>query len=580
MSKNRFDLNDEFWDIDDMLPKKKNGAFFSSDTEAHEITVKADKPSKGEVIPPPSPEVSDRLKAAREAMRLAEEKHRRYNALSEGDRSKSVPNEPSEPNSDAETPVLTYVPESSALIKEVTVKLWPSRYSFYETFREQAQYYFDKEGTECEMLPFFSFTPQYSQLTAEGLRSYFYFRSKIRRGEYIKADYSYVLLLVFEIINLPDRLSPDEGCKQLMFIWKSYRKDFPKLDRHMSEWVADYCLIHKLEPDNVDGEIVKAASAGSLKEFYAGLDCESTSPFASALLAYSSVYDYRQSKFITEENKKLFEAHIKNSVIYALSKVEKEHGSVVPSLPGRGVRLLKTVRDAYAGALCAYNVKRRIEVSYVSCSRSIELRKAVTDTVKFAENHVRAMLGIRSRFHTPDLSTHLKEAVKEYFAPYKKTAKKEKVIESVPEYDALYEPYNAELSLDDAKSIEERSWVTTELLTEGIEEFSDPEQTPERILPEENEGSAEAPQPREENTPFLPCSEDGYIKEALECLLKGDEKGFNDIAESKSMLPDALCEAINDRMYDVVADIVAENVNGKYSLIPDYIEEITEWMKK
>ena len=50
------------------------------------------------------------------------------------------------------------------------------------------------------------------------------------------------------------------------------------------------------------------------------------------------------------------------------------------------MRPAKIVRDAFCGSLCARNVKRRLEVEYLSHSRSQEQRLYITDIVKHAEN--------------------------------------------------------------------------------------------------------------------------------------------------------------------------------------------------
>ena len=427
--------------------------------------------------------------------------------------------------------------------------------------------YFDREGNECPREPFFSFTPQYVQMTRRQLEFYFYFRSKIRRGETVKADYSYILLLIYEIINVPDLLPPENGLDMLVFIWESYRREFPKLDRHLSEWVCDYCLIHKLDgryiPPSVSGE---AARSCSLKEFYAGLNAVDGSPYATALFSYASLYDYRNSKFITDENRALFDKHIKAAFVYAFTKAENEHLTVFAPVGKVAMTPIKTTRDAFVGALCAYNVKRRIDISYLSVSRSAELRYAVTDAIKFAENNVRAMLGIRSRFHTPNLALPLRHAIEEYFAPYKKELKKEQTKDApAPEYDVLYEPISHELSLSDAKNIEEHSWVTTELLTEGIEEY-ELEETETIVIPEKT------PEPDDNEA-------DDQVAKALICLINNDKQGFTELSHDMGILPDALCEAINDRLYDTLGDIAVEHGDDGFSIVVDYMEEISQWLK-
>jgi hypothetical protein len=73
---------------------------------------------------------------------------------------------------------------------------------------------------------------------------------------------------------------------------------------------------------------------------------------------------------------------------------------------------------------------------------------------------------------------------------------------------------------------------------------------------------------------------DGNITKALILVLENNSEGFEKLAHELGMLPDALCEAVNDRLYDFVGDIVIEKNNGKYQAIVDYLEEIKEWMKK
>lgn len=582
--KNAFERNDDFWDIEDMLPKRRVGAVFSKDTDAEEISVGSSQAEKrGQAIPKMSDEVSERLRIARETLSKAEEKHHRYTATAFGDRTTHYP--PSfDQDRPSDEPLFSYSPKWNPLVKEVTVKLWPARYSFYEQFRLDAEHYYEKEGKEAPHVPFFSFTPQFSQLSPEQLAFYLYFRRRIREGDPIKADYSYVLLLIFEIINLPHLLPPEKGVALLCLIWKSYRSLYPKLDRHLSEWVCDYCLIHRLDLRDLSGLPVSEAIRGcALKEFYVGGDLDSGSPFATALFSYASGYDYRSSKFITEENRSLFDTHIKGAFIYAFTKAEREHQTVFAPIGQSSMIPLKTVRDAYNGALCAYNVKRRIEVSFLSCSRSAELRYAVTDTIKFAENQIRAMLGIRSRFHTPNLAIPLRSAVEEYFAPYKKEVKKEAERQTVNEYDALYEPVRAELSLDYALDIEGRSWATTELLTEGLEGYCDETAQTEA----ENQAAEKANAPSASQNEKTPEAEngayaesDGWVRDALALCIDGNKDGFVALSHSLGMLPDALCEAVNDRLYDHVGDIVIENLDGEYTAVVDYLEEIKEWMKK
>lgn len=586
-----FDRNDDFWDISTLLPQKKRGGVFSSDTDTVEIAVTPTPESrKGEPIPPPP---SDRLRLAKEALKKAEQKHHDYVAAAFGDRKASDTRSthdrserapaaqdgeasPTEEVTPSEEPLFSYSPEGNALLQTVTVRLWPSRYSFYERFRTDAQRYLTATAAPCEHVPFFSFTPQYSQLSRDQLNYYLYFRSLLYRGECPKADFSYLLLFIYEIINLPDRIPPEKGLTLLTDLWRAYRNSYPKLDRLLSEWVCDYCLIHRLSPPAAlcDGTMEKATESASLREFYVGSDTASPSPYASALFAYASAYSWKNSKFITDDNRALFERHIRGAFLYAFDKAEKEHSAVFVPLGEKAMTPVRTVRDAFNGALCAYNVKRRLEIRYLSCSRSVELRYTVTDVIKFAENQVRSLLGIRSRFHTPNLALPLRQAVEEYFAPLKKAKKKDAPQAEPPAYEALYEPAHEALSLSLAKDMEEKAWATTELLTEELPDEDLPEAPPNALSPSE---------PYPVPSPAAPIPDDGekaFFIEALTHCLHRDHRAFAALAATRHLLPDALAEAINEHLYDVVGDVVLEEGEDGYHLVTDYLEEITEWMKK
>lgn len=557
--KDIFEMNDSFWDIDKMLPKKRSFSRFSSDTEAVKIDVPSSSNAKNEKS---TWTTAERLDFAKKTLKMAQEKHNRYASAAFADKD-FLKNHDFKEAVNADEPLLTYTPSCNPFIKEVTVKIWPSGYSFYQQFRSDAQRLYSKTGSECPSVPFFSYTPQYSQLSREQLKFYLYFRERLREGEPIPADYSYILLLIYEIINLPDIIPCEEGIKLFNTIWLTYTPSYPKLERHLFEWVCDYCLIHKLENPSLDKGFIRSASkTSSVKEYYLGLSESTGSPYANALFSNVSSYDYKTSKFYNEESAELFDKHIKASFIYAFTKAEKEGQTIFAPLGRSSMISHKISRDAYAGALCAYNVKRRIEISYLSCSHSVKLRYAVTDAVKFAENQVRAILGIRSRFHTPNLAMPLRNAIEEYFSPLKKERKKEMHPTPVPEYDSLYEPVQSEFTLSYAKEIEQRSWATTALLVEDTEEAA--EETHEKAKTE----------------PAFKNEEDNYIKDALSALTKNNIQAFLQIASENSLLPDALAEAINEKMYDIICDIAVTTENGGYSVIPDYMEEIQEWMKK
>ena len=207
----RNEEKDGFWDIEKLIPKKKAPTLSPFATKPAVVDYSVAVPT------------SDNTEKKREEQKLTFAGMR----MEEGE---------------AET---TYFPENT-LIKSVTVRRPKERYDFYDSFRKAALLYFDCPGEKCEFAQFYSYMPQYSQLTKAQKSYYFYWRQEMRCGRFIRTDYSYLYLYVYEIINLPDRIEPEKGIKLLTSLWREYRKALPRMDMYFSIWVRDYCLVHEL----------------------------------------------------------------------------------------------------------------------------------------------------------------------------------------------------------------------------------------------------------------------------------------------------------------------------------------------
>ena len=131
----------------------------------------------------------------------------------------------------AEADLITSYEPDNVLLRKVSVYRWPNQYHFYEKFIRNAHLSHAAVGHECPRVPFFSYIPQYSQLTRGQAHYYFWFRDNAREGRYLDADISYVLLYVYEIINLPDEIEPTSGAVLLCRLWNAYRGHHRELDK-------------------------------------------------------------------------------------------------------------------------------------------------------------------------------------------------------------------------------------------------------------------------------------------------------------------------------------------------------------
>lgn len=514
------------WELDGILPPKKNAGIFSHDTDAVEITVDV-----------PSPDSSGKGKIPKR------EEIKSYTA----------------------EPLISYTPSFNSLFVKIDVWRWPSKYTFYERFKSDAEKYFNRTHDECYLIPFFSYVPQYVQLTYDQLNWYFWWRDNIRRKTYLRTDYSYILLYIYEIINLPELIPPIDGVKLLYEIWEAYHDVFPKLDKPAVEWICDYCIINQLEPpyNIISPKLMSVIfENASLKEFFIKNDSDSL--FSLDLM---SNYNWRDSKYITDDSYITFNEHINGAFKYTI-KCLSERDSQTIFGPDTLIKT-KTSRDAYSGSLCAYNIKRRIDIEYYSPIRSVGLRNFVTAIVKCAENGVRSMLGIKARFSVNDLSAEIKGYVSEYFAQFKAPPKKsDKKSEPIPEYEKYYEAESKGLSLERAYEIEQSSWQTTDSLVEAFDTENEHDIKIEPVPEQINEND-------EDN------AENNIVISALKYLLDGDNTSFDRLAAENNMLPDTLAETVNEAVYDIVGDIVIENDssgNGGFAVISDYITDVEEFI--
>ncbi|MBE6558882.1 MAG: hypothetical protein E7661_07765 [Ruminococcaceae bacterium] len=590
---------DEFWDIDRLLPQQKSAPKYTPVTtrktpEAIEIEVPSPKEPKKPVIRTVTvpPTGSSPLSFSHEEKPVADD--------IPPDRRESVVGEKAGP-----IPVLLceYAPDN-LLLHNVKVYEWHSNYHYFDQFIKDAVAYARVGGKETKAEPFFSYFPQYAQLNRRQRAWYLYWRDQVRAEIYPQTDYAYILLYLFELINLPVEEDMAEEHRDLMAkVWMAYRKTYPQLDHYACEWLCDYCLIHRLSAPILHllpalGQIISMAR---LKEFYlsamisVGNDKVNVAS-AKVLLSYSCQYDYRKSKFYSGEHKALFDDVIPRALAEVFPMLIAR-GQPVAGLHGGQSYMQDSVvsRDAFVGALCAYSCKRRIELSYASFSRSHDLRFLVGDMVKHVENRIRAAILVRSKLTTHFLTVPLRQALDTWLddhLPSPEVAKRRAEMNKPrPEYEALYDLPHTAVSIESADAIEQSSWETTKIL---VEAFVDEELSP---VPEEgmdditsvpiSSPPLEESAPAAETAPSCESPEDvdspllqalGDRAEFVLAVLRRDRAGQKAYCAVHKKLPDAVVDEINDLTveHEIFDMIIEENGCGGYQIIEDYRDMIKE----
>jgi len=476
-------------------------------------------------------------------------------------------------------PLLSYRP-AGGLVHEVRVYPWKNQYTYYEQFARFAVRHVNVEGSACPEVDFFSYMPQYSQMNRAQLAYYFWWRTNFRRGTCLHASYAYLLLFLYEIINLDDQISPQTGQENMLRLWLSYREHHPRLDVLVREWLCDYSLLHRLPPPRLPERDVREMIAGAqLKEFYVSA-AEGDAAFTDAMLYFCSNYDYRKSKFFSPDTAPHFHRALRGAVEVALRYQREKMGENATRQRG-----YSTVgRDAFSGAICSYRLKRHIEVDFSSFSHTHELRFVITDVLKYAENALRAALGIKSRLSVYEVGGELRQLLDAYLKevlPARTPKRAEREAEAMPEYERRYEVESRPLSLTNATRIEESSWATTKRLVEAFADEA-PMENAEKPAPSagimpKTPSAPPPPEPVSAPATAAAAAAEGEFAAALGTLAgflplaaTGDRQAQRAFALSVGQMPDAVADRINAVAEELLGDIVLEDAGGYYTVIEDY----------
>lgn len=522
------DKRDDFWDIEKLIPKKKSSlATFSTKEKTVDFIIAGDT-----------------------------EKNKDNNKLTLN----SLPHE--------DEKSFTYKCES-AFIRTVTIKRFNDKYDFYGNFRKAALVYYDYKTSKCDFIPFYSYMPQYAQLSSEQKNFYFYWRDLVRRKKYIKTDYSYLYLYVYEILNLPDKISADEGLDLLISLWRAYRGELPAIDANMSLWVQDYCLVYGIPcpTEKIADFIFDAIGTSEFKEFYLSDIASMGEDGVGAMIAYLSDYDWRRGRYAGGESRELYRKHLLGAMGMLIEALWKSG-----RISSRTGELARITRSAFRNSLCTHSVKCRLEIEYVPVSRFDDIRRFVTAAVKYTENKLRAMLGVKSRISVKELPDEYKGIIDSYFSDIFEKVNRERKKVMEPEYERLYDAVSTGISHEGADEIERLSWSTTARLVSEEEEslISEP------LLAKEDETVQTDSFADDTEAYSLSRDEIAFVH----ATLNQDIDAIKAIPNKLGMVGDAIKDKINEAFVDSLGDIVIEGDFPKLYIISDYEEDIKEWLLK
>lgn len=466
--------------------------------------------------------------------------------------------------------------------------------------------------------------PVYMAMSNSQLRTYFTWRTDVRRGKYHEVDKPYVLLYCFELLNKIGVSSAAEAFGRLLDLWEGCRSFARYLDEILPRWLKDFYVyndITALYPDIT--QYLEASDGGGENRFTAEFESGDYGGKLDYLSEYSA-YNIKGSIFLSDSTRPLLngacEAALKALAAYfeergidiaelLCGKVRKDYSWV----PFRGAVVdlermdgFRTLRLNAAERYCVKRGEPSLEVFDFSPSRGFigyllksveaELRRhtkfkrRIIPNIAMLQNDIRNREKLMAAVTAEEFERLIPSAVEEYcrkngITPAEKPRKRaedtpvgyvrEKVEIDVSKLGRIREQSDelakklivgdiTDITTPDEDDIEEIS------MTIADDDFAD------RIADCAELSPAEDEPPLERNAAFssLPGEWQDFANEltptqlaVLKHMRGGTAAAY---CRENGLLPETVCEEINTAALETVLDVVTEG--GE--IVPDYAAEI------
>ncbi len=268
---------------------------------------------------------------------------------------------------------------------------------------------------QASFVPFMRYGPTYDAMTAAQRRWYFYWRGQARDGQHIDTDLSYIFVHVYELINNVGVASAADGYRQLRRLWMGYRARYPQLDTHLADWLMDYLLANRCEPDAVRAHVEALPPGARVRDpdLLLGYALGGAPPRLPVALLEALV-DYRlgASAFYRDGHQDLVDT--------TLPRVLRRVDAHLLGTAGVGVfdlfrpHAMETVRrDLFRSAVYDASPRPLVTTAVVPYSKHRPLRAFLTALVKHTENRLREVAGYGGRLRGDALEPAIQAVVDE-----------------------------------------------------------------------------------------------------------------------------------------------------------------------
>ncbi len=315
------------------------------------------------------------------------------------------------------------------------------------------------------------FAPTMISLNCEQRNYFYYFCKTVEEKKVIQTSFAYIRLYLCKVLRKIELLQclPDE----VLWVWENYRGEFPLADKLFSDFVSDFCFYKKINPPYERLEPILTAKNFTVRPFLAD-------PFIFDHLFRDNLKPSNDQinyllRTLTGQSFRNSKAY-RTAPLYAATCEEAVRRAFTGGLFNRkdlndnlfSIRIpseVHTVRAMFQGLPREEIPALEINLCYVPLLHDANIRDRCDELVRYLDNRVRAILKMKnalSRIHISREHKAYLEGILLEFAHLtpKEDEEKPSVLTGPIEKRAL------EIDPEEAKKIEEDSWLITQVLTQ------------------------------------------------------------------------------------------------------------------
>ncbi|SFC17891.1 TerB N-terminal domain-containing protein [Ruminococcus albus] len=426
-------------------------------------------------------------------------------------------------------------------------------------FGKQGSFMADFEDDFEKEVPFEHYFPTYNDMTLEQQRTYFTWRTCIRRGEYRDISLSYIFVYIYELINLIGVKNPREGYDRLKTLLEHYGEIQPKLKRFASAWLDDMVIYYGLDivllknsgifefddalcvlldtDSHTDDEVFSALCVMSSynaekSAFYKAYPEDFRAVAVRSYKVFSDYYGAHRKKTLFEKffGKSTISVHqMFNSAVFCYYRSSPQNSVVIDDVRRCFCRGGEWFTEGYAGK--PYG------------------NKEVGQFLRAVDSLMRRKYDFKKQLQTTDITKQLSKII---------TEQTDILLEEKKRAEAM----RVDIDLSKLGSIRRAADITREKLIVDEEDFE------EEILSQSDVQEESPDESVQENTTPLDNGEYAF----MQALLYGGD--YQSAAKNVGSMPSVMADSINEKLYDIFADTVIEFDGDTPAVIEDYEEEL------